>query len=61
MTDTIKCEANEDMDLVKWFQTLENKLQRTQRHFNEFQFSSDYNTELKENTFSDITFDRINI
>ena len=57
----IYCVGNEDIDLVKIFQTLENNLTKNEKHFNEFYLSNTFITELKENTFSDITFDNIHI
>ena len=57
----IQCYANEYIDLVKIFQTLENNLNETQKHFHRFYLSNNFITELKENTFSDITFDVIYI
>ena len=53
--------GNEDIDLVKIFQTLENNLTKTEKHFKSFLLQNNIITELKENTFSDITFDRIQI
>ena len=58
---SIYCVGNNDMDLVQIFQTLENNLTKTEKHFNEFYLSNTFMTELKENTFSDITFDIISV
>ena len=57
--DNITCIAYEDIDLVKIFQTLGKQLPKTGKHFKQFYLSNDFITELKENTFSDITFDEI--
>ena len=59
--DEIRCGGNEDIDLVKIFQTLEKQLPITGKHFTSFILNNKAVTELKENTFSDITFDYIKI
>ena len=41
--------------------TLEKKLTLNEKHFKKFNLNNTFNTELKENTFSDITFDEIYI
>ena len=51
----------EEIDLVKLFQTLGKNLTKTGKHFKSFTLINQFITELKENTFSDITFDRIQI
>ena len=53
--------GKQDRDLVKIFQTLEKNLNKTQKHFKGFHLNNTFITELKENTFSDITFDYIEI
>ena len=57
----INCGGHEDIDLVKIFKTLDKQLPRTLegRHFKSFYLYKSFITELKENTFSDITFDSI--
>ena len=57
--DQFTCNDNDDLDLVKLFQTLANNLNKTQKHFKDFWIKNRFITELKENTFSDITFDTI--
>ena len=47
------------LDLVQMFERLGKQLPKTGKHFNEFHLSNALITELKENTFSDITFDKI--
>src|ERR1700761_6774086 len=59
--DSINCGGNGDIDLVKVFQTLEKNLTKIEKHFKKFVFYNTFITELKENTFSDITFDMIQI
>ena len=59
--DNISCGGNEDIDLVKIFQTLSKKLTKDEKHFKEFYLNNTFITELKENTFSDITFKTITI
>ena len=55
------CGGNEDLDLIVIFQTLGKQLPKTGKHFNEFYLNNTLITGLKENTFSDITFDFIDI
>ena len=55
----LSCYGNEYIDLVKIFQTLENNLTKTGKHFKVFHLNNTFISELKENTFSDITFDEI--
>ena len=55
----IKCGGHSDIDLVNIFQTLEKNLTKTEKHFNRFYLNNTFITELKENTFKDITFDDI--
>ena len=65
------CSCNKDMiicgnrfqalDLVQIFQKLGKQLPKTGKHFNEFHLTNSLITELKENTFSDITFDTIRL
>ena len=55
----INCGGNEDIDLVKIFETLGKQLPKTGKHFVNFYLRNTFITELKENTFSDITFDVI--
>ena len=57
--DYINCGGNEDIDLVKIFETLGKKLPKTGKHFHNFYLNNTFITELKENTFSDITFTEI--
>ena len=57
----IECGGKQDIDLVKIFQTLEKNLTKTGKHFNEFYLNNTFISELKENTFSYITFDYIEI
>ena len=57
----IICGGHSDIDLVNIFQTLEKKLTTNEKHFDFFQLSDTLITELKENTFKDITFDQISI
>ena len=57
----IYCAVKDDIDLVKVFQTLEKNLTKEEKHFKEINLSNSFITELKENTFSDITFDEIRI
>ena len=57
--DEIACGDIKDIDLVKIFQTQEKNLTKTRKHFKLFYLSKTFITELKENTFSDITFDVI--
>ena len=57
----ITCEGKEDIDLVKIFQTLGKNLWEPGKHFKSINLKNQFITELKENTFSDITFDEINI
>ena len=58
--DQIDCRVtNKDIDLVQIFQTLGKQLPKTGKHFKSFELSNSSITELKENTFSDITFDTI--
>ena len=59
--ETIICWLNEDIDLVEIFQTLDKNLTKNEKHFNRFRLSNHFITELKENTFSDITFESIEI
>ena len=61
--DHITCEGYEDIDLVKIFRKFERELPRTQeaRHFRQFILTNTFITELKENTFSNITFNEIYI
>ena len=47
--------------MVKIFETLGKQLPKTGKHFYNFYLNNTFITELKENTFSDITFDRIDI
>ena len=60
-SDQFVCGGNQNIDLLKIFQTLGKNLTKTGKHFNSFQLSNSFMTELKENTFSDITFDVIYI
>ena len=55
----IICGGHSDIDLVNIFQTLEKNLTESEKHFNRFVLKNTLNRELKENTFKDITFDRI--
>ena len=55
----IICGGHSDIDLVNIFQTLEKKLTESVKHFKSFYLNNTFITELKENTFKDITFDRI--
>ena len=48
--DNIECRNNEDIDLIKLFQTLERNLTKTEKHFNKFYLENLFITELKENT-----------
>ena len=59
ITDSFYCDGEEDIDLVQIFQTLSKNLTKTEKHFKYFQLNNRFITELKENTFSDITFDGI--
>ena len=60
--DEIDCnKMTENIDLVQMFQTLSKRLPKDEKHFNEFLLNNTLNTELKENTFSDITFNIISI
>ena len=61
--DSINCGGNHDIDLVKIFETLSKHLTETKsgKRFNGFHLNNTFITELKENTFSDITFGGINI
>ena len=59
--DIVQCGGNEDIDLVQIFQTLEKHLPKTSKNFKRFYLNNTLITELKENTFSDITFDGIEI
>ena len=58
---SITCKGTEVLDLVKIFQTLGNNSQKSGKHFKSFDLINPFITELKENTFSDITFDTIYI
>ena len=51
----------EDTDLVEIFQTLGKQLQDYEKHFKLFLMKDGVVNQLKENTFSDITFDKIQI
>ena len=59
--DNISCGCIEDIDLVNIFQTLSEKLPKDKKHFKEFYLNNTFIIELKENTFSDITFEAITI
>ena len=61
MTDEIHCRVSIDIDLVKIFETLGKQLLKKGKHFKKFVLAYVKNTELKENTFSDVTFDAIRI
>ena len=55
----IRCEGKESLDLVKVFGNLDKTLNETEKQFSVFHSSNTAITELKENTFRDITFDEI--
>ena len=55
----IICGGHSDIDLVNIFQTLEKNLTKSKRHFKTFRLNNTLNKVLKENTFKDITFDKI--
>ena len=57
----IICGGHSDIDLVNIFQTLEKHLTKSEKHFKRFHLKNTFITELKENTFKDITFDDITI
>ena len=57
----IICGGHSDIDLVNIFQTLEKNLTKTEKHFKSFYLNNTFITELKENTFKDITFDDVSI
>ena len=57
----IICGGHSDIDLVNIFQTLEKYLTKSEKHFKGFHLNNTFITELKENTFKDITFDEIQI
>ena len=57
----LTCYDNDDLDLVKIFQTMGKHLNKSEKHFKDFWIKNKFITELKENTFSDITFDSIYI
>ena len=59
--DQLTCEDNDNLDLVKIFETLGKHLNKSEKHFKDFWIKNKFITELKENTFSDITFDAIYI
>ena len=57
----IICGGHSDIDLVNIFQTLEMNLNESEKQYKSFSLSNTFITELKENTFKDITFDEISI
>ena len=59
--DQIVCGGTQDIDLVNVFQRLGNSLNKSEKHFTSFWLNNTAITELRENTFKDITFDRIYI
>ena len=57
--NAIVCSGKSNIDLVNIFQKLEKNLTKSEKHFKRFQLSNTFITELKENTFKDITFNEI--
>ena len=55
------CGNDPDLDLVNIFKTLEKNLTTSEKNFQFFTLHNRFITELEENTFKDITFDRIRI
>ena len=60
IVDQIDCgDINQEINVFGIFQNLGKQLPKTGKHFKLFQLSNTFITELKENIFSDITFDTI--
>ena len=59
--DNIKCTGNQDFDLKAVFYELSDKLNNNEKHFRSFALINSAFTELKAETFKDITFDEISI
>ena len=57
----INCGGNSSIDLIHIFETLKTNLTKSQKHFYGFLLNNTAITELKDNTFRDITFDSIRI
>ncbi len=57
--DTISCGGNENFDLKFFFEKLSQQLKREEKIFYKFYLNNTSITDLKENTFSDITFEEI--
>ena len=57
----IFCGGETDIDLTAIFHNFSKQLSNNEKHFNRFVLNNNFITELKENTFKDITFDDIRI
>ncbi len=60
-TDIISCGGSESITLKTIFHELSPKLEKEKKHFQEFHLNNKAIEELPENTFEDITFDKIEI
>ena len=57
----IICGGHSEIDIGYIFYNLRNNLTKSEKHFKSFHLNNTFITELKENTFKDITFDEITI
>ena len=58
---SIRCDGIGDDDLANIFNAMENNLSKIEKHFNELTLDETTITELKDNAFRGITFDKITI
>jgi hypothetical protein len=56
----ISCGGEKWFDLKHIFETIDQKLNKTEKYFKSFHLNNTEVYELKENTFYEITFDEIN-
>jgi hypothetical protein len=59
--DVISCGGNNPIDLKTIFHGLSSKLKNDQKHFKQFYLTNEAITQLPENAFEDITFEKIEI